>query len=187
MKLRSMFQPPFKLLQAVGRSNQGEKKSTSGQLVHFAGNTARIDSDLPEIARAVGIHLKHCSGKNGPIIADYKITTVNHTFYKVSVDGNDLSSGLNYDQTLWLLMQDVVTRLNGTSTTDLVFHAAALAFDNRGIIICGQSGSGKSSIAAWLTANGFQYLTDEVISLPRENEPRNNEEISGLCRSIVLK
>jgi hypothetical protein len=89
---------------------------------------------------------------------------------------------MNYDHVLWLLMQDIVTRLNGTSTTDLVFHAAALAIDHRGIILCGQSGSGKSSIAAWLTANGFQYLTDEVISLPRDSE-----EIGGLCRSIVLK
>jgi hypothetical protein len=157
-------------------------KSTSGRLVHFAGNTVRIDSDLPEIASVVGAHLKHCSGENGPIIANYKITTVNNTDYKVSVDGSDLSSGLNYDQTLWILMQDVITRLNGISTTDLVFHAAALALDNRGIIICGQSGCGKSSIAAWLTANGFQYLTDEVISLPR-----NSDEIRGLCRSIVLK
>lgn len=155
---------------------------TGGQLVHFAGNTVRIDSDHPGITQAVETHFKHCMVKNGPIIAKYKITTINNTDFTVSVDGGDLFSKINYEQVLWLLMQDVVTQLNGTATTNLVFHAAALADVNSGIILCGQSGTGKSSLAAWLTANGLRYLTDEVIALSTEGN-----EISGLCRSIVLK
>ena len=156
--------------------------STSGRLVHFAGNAVRINSDHPGIVKAVEAHFKHCSGENGPIIANYEITTINNTDFTVSIDSSDLFPNIHYEQALWILMQDVITRLNGISTTNLVFHAAALAFADSGIILCGQSGSGKSSLAAWLTANGFQYLTDEVISLPTDGE-----EISGLCRSIVLK
>ncbi len=79
-------------------------------------------------------------------------------------------------------MQDSVTQLNGISTTELIFHAAALAHEDNGLILCGQSGSGKSSLTAWLVANGLQYLTDEVIALPI-----NGGEISGFCRSMILK
>ena len=157
-------------------------KPTGGLPVHFAGNTIIINSDHPKISEAVGTHFKHCLGEDGPIIANYKIATVNDTDLTISVDGGDLSFKINYEQVLWLLMQDVITRLNGISTTHLIFHAAALAFANNGVILCGQSGSGKSSLAAWLTANGFQYLTDEVIALPTDGD-----EISGLSRSIVLK
>lgn len=154
----------------------------SGQLIHFAGGTVRIRSDHPGISKTLEIHFKHCSTENGPIVANYLVTAVNDTDFTVSVDGSDLFSKINYDKALWLLMQDVITSLNGLSTTDLVFHAAALALANSGVILCGQSGSGKSSLAAWLTASGFQYLTDEVIALPIDGD-----EISGLCRSIVLK
>ncbi len=157
-------------------------KSTGGLPVHFAGNTVIVNSDHPKIRETVETHFKHCLGEDGPVVANYKITTANNTDFTVSVDGSDLFSKINYEQVLWMLMQDVITRLNGISTTHLVFHAAALASADNGLILCGQSGSGKSSLAAWLTANGLQYLTDEVIALPA-----GGEEISGLCRSIVLK
>lgn len=160
-------------------------KLTSGRLVHFAGNTIRFSSDHAGIFKAVETHFKHCLGKAGPIIANYEITTVSETDFSVSLNGSDLFSKITYDQVLWHLMQDGITQLNGASRTELVFHAAALAHDDNGLILCGGSGSGKSSLAAWLTANGLQYLTDEVIALP--TSPASGGEISGLCRSIILK
>jgi hypothetical protein len=154
----------------------------SGLLVHFAGNIVRIDSDHAGIAKILKTHFRHCISENGTIIANYKVTALDDTNITVSVDSRDLFSKVNFDQALWLLTQDMITRLNGTSATYLVFHAAALSLANRGVILCGQSGSGKSSLAAWLTANGFQYLTDEVTAWPT-----GGNKICGLCRSIVLK
>jgi hypothetical protein len=79
-------------------------------------------------------------------------------------------------------MQESITQLNGASRAGIVLHAAALSHRDNGLILCGQSGSGKSSLAAWLVANGLQYLTDEVIVLPNDGQ-----EISGFCRSVILK
>ncbi|MBI5824237.1 MAG: hypothetical protein HZB18_09440 [Chloroflexi bacterium] len=155
---------------------------TSGRLVHFAGNTVRFNSDHAGFLAAVDAHFKNCLGEDGPIIAEYKITTLRDSDFSVSLNGSDLFSKINFDQLLWHLMQDSITQLNGTSTTELVFHAAALAHDDNGLILCGQSGSGKSSLTAWLAANGLQYLTDEVIALPV-----NGGEISGFSRSMILK
>jgi hypothetical protein len=44
-------------------------------------------------------------------------------------------------------------------------HAAALTHGNTCILLPGKSGSGKSSLAAWLTARGSTYLTDELVLL----------------------
>lgn len=127
-------------------------------------------------------HFKHCLGEDGPVIANYEVTALDESGFSISVNGSDLIQKIQREQALQLLMQDSLTRLNGEARTHLVFHAAALAYRERGVILCGKSASGKSSLAAWLTADGMQYLTDEVISLPLESD-----EISGFCRSVILK
>lgn len=154
----------------------------SSRLIHFAGNTVRFSLDNERLLAEVDTHFENCLGEGGPIIADYKIATVSDVEFSISLNGSDLFSKINFEQVLFYLMQDGITQLNGTSTTELIFHAAALSYLNRGLILCGQSGSGKSSLTTWLTANGLQYLTDEVISLPADGG-----EVSGLCRSMILK
>lgn len=155
---------------------------SSGRLVHFAGNTIRFSADHAGILAVTDTHFKNCLGKEGPIIADYKITTVSDTDFSISRNGSDLFSKISFDQVLFQLMQDGLTQLNGASTTELVFHAAALSHLDHGLILCGKSGSGKSTLTAWLAANGLQYLTDEVIALPVDGG-----EINGFCRSLILK
>jgi hypothetical protein len=156
--------------------------ATNGWPVHFAGNTVRFNSDHTGILKAVETHFKYCFGEDGPVVANYEITTVSETDFSVSLNGSFLFSGISLDQVLWLLMQDSITQLNGASSMGIVLHAAALAYRDHGLILCGQSGCGKSSLAAWLAADGLQYLTDEVIVFPL-----NGGKISGLCRSIILK
>jgi len=47
--------------------------------------------------------------------------------------------------------------------TSHCLHAAAVAKDDLAIVIPAKSGSGKSSLTCWLLANGFDYITDELI------------------------
>jgi hypothetical protein len=156
--------------------------ATNGWPVHFAGNTVRFNSNHIGILKAVETHFKYCLGEDGPVVADYEITTMSETDFSVSFNGSVLFSNINSDQVLWHLMQNSITQLNGASRMGIVLHAAALSHLDDGLILCGQSGCGKSSLAAWLVANGIQYLTDEVIMFPI-----NGGETSGLCRSIILK
>jgi len=128
------------------------------------------------------MHFRHCLGEAGTVIASYEVAASTQTGYNGVVNGSDLFSDLPLDTALWYLTQDAITRLNGAATQALVFHAAAVALSGTGIILCGQSGSGKSSLTTWLVASGFDYLTDEVIALQVEGD-----EIGGLGRTIVLK
>jgi hypothetical protein len=151
-------------------------------LVHFGGNCVSFRSDDPAILNALATHFSHCLSGNDPIIAEYHITVLSEMIYSISVDGSIVYSSLSLEQTLQRLMQDSITCLNRDCAIGPVFHAAALEKTGRGLILCGQSGSGKSSLTAWLLASGLHYLSDEVITYDlREHK------IRGLSRSLVLK
>lgn len=67
-----------------------------------------------------------------------------------------------------ILANEILYECIVNNSVDQALHAAALACGNRGILLPGKSGSGKSSLAAWLTAKGCTYLTDELVLLTRE-------------------
>ncbi|MBI5876706.1 MAG: hypothetical protein HZB53_03570 [Chloroflexi bacterium] len=56
----------------------------------------------------------------------------------------------------------VCYHLADRSTGGLLFHAAALRHNGRGLVIPGISSAGKSTLTAWLLSHGFDYLTDEL-------------------------
>jgi hypothetical protein len=155
---------------------------TGGRLISFGGNTVRFSSDHLAILKAIDTHFAHCSTEVGPLIADYHIAAITETGFSVSANSGVLYPQLTFEQVLWNLMQDALTRLNGSCITGPVLHAAALENTGNDVILCGQSGSGKSSLAAWLLANGFRYLTDEVVVCSQDGE-----RIDGFTRSLILK
>ena len=59
-------------------------------------------------------------------------------------------------------------------------HAAAVVHDKNALVIPASSGSGKSTFTSWLAANGFEYLTDELIVI-------NGQMIEGIARPIQIK
>ena len=48
----------------------------------------------------------------------------------------------------------------------MLFHAAALTWQSRGILLPAFTGAGKSTLTAWLLGQGFSYLTDELAFVP---------------------
>lgn len=68
----------------------------------------------------------------------------------------------------YILAGEILHECIVDNSADQALHAAALACGDRGILLPGKSGSGKSSLAAWLTSRGCTYLTDELVLLSRE-------------------
>lgn len=61
------------------------------------------------------------------------------------------------------LIRETIRQLIDNNADGMALHAAALSRNGRGILIPGQSGSGKTSLSTWLTSRGFNYLTDEYV------------------------
>lgn len=168
---------------------------TSGLLVSFGGHTLRVVSDSQQIITAMQTHLRHCPVQNAEAIVQFNVTAATESTFMVSADGSELFSNTSYDLTLQLLMTELISRLVAMCERGMVFHAAALAYEGNAVILCGQGGSGKSSLAAWLTADSLQYMTDEVIEVPirpstalRTNRAeRSRSVIHGFTRSVFLK
>lgn len=150
--------------------------------VHFAGNAVRFHTEAEPIKAALTFHFRHSLTTEEPPIAEYEVGAEPQELFSAERDGESFFTGLNYRAALWQLTQDAITQLNGTASAELVFHAAALAREGDALLLCGKSGSGKSSLAAWLAAEGLGYMTDEVIS-----RPVGEQVIHGLNRAIVLK
>jgi len=60
-------------------------------------------------------------------------------------------------------------------------HAASVAKGAGALVVPANSGAGKSTFTCWLTAKGFEYLTDELILVDA------NGELEGIARPIQIK
>jgi hypothetical protein len=157
--------------------------TANGLLVRFAGNSLRVLAGDPAFLSAIKTHFNHCLGADGEVVAVYEIEVAGGGHVSIVRDGVEVVSKAERESASQRFMQDALTQLNGASHTDLVFHAAAVALEDAGVLICGRSGSGKSTLTADLLADGFRYLTDEVISWPAKTAG----QVTGFCRSLVLK
>jgi len=156
----------------------------SSLLVSFGGHALRVDFDSLQISSTIQTHLRHClsDDRRTDLITEFSVSSAVEYKFVISENGTELFPKLDYDMTLQTLMTALISRLVAVCDRGLVLHSAALAWQGNGLLLCGKSSSGKSSLAAWLTAEGFQYLTDEVVEAPFEGE-----NVYGLSRSIFLK
>ncbi len=69
------------------------------------------------------------------------------------------------------------------SSGGLVMHAALVSRNGQGVLLPGSTGTGKSTLAAWLLRCGYDYLTDELVYIPDEGAQRGY----GLRRPLNLK
>lgn len=82
---------------------------------------------------------------------------------------------------IYHLTDRLMSRLAGLIETQHCLHAAAVSFRGRAIVMPAISGSGKSSLTTWLVANGFDYITDELVLIDK------GQQVDGISRPIHIK
>ena len=150
--------------------------------VQFDDNAVLILCDDRALRQSVGRHFRHCPGDTALVVMTYRVTTEEDYTLQLLRDGELLYRGPRSAYLVERLMQDLTVVLTAHCQQRLVFHAAGLARGESGLILCGESGSGKSTVASWLTATGFDFLTDELVAVTLDQS-----EMSGLARPIGLK
>ena len=101
--------------------------------------------------------------------------------YSLYSDHSPPVFGLPLSEVLVLLMEEVTKALITRLDAGVALHAAAVGYKGVGILMPGATGSGKSSLAAWLLAGGLDYLTDEIAILSGAGT------IVGFPRALVIK
>ena len=89
--------------------------------------------------------------------------------YRLSRDEKKIYHGDSLAALANSLMDTSIYNLADKCSSGMLFHAACLSWKGKGIIMPAQSGHGKTTLSAWLLANGFDYLTDELVYMPLES------------------
>lgn len=89
--------------------------------------------------------------------------------------------GTSRYQLAYILMNEVIYHCINDNDYHHALHAGAVSKDDHCILLPGSSGNGKSTLTSWLIANGYQYLTDELVFLSNEGL------VTPLTRPINLK
>lgn len=72
----------------------------------------------------------------------------------------------NFDSaTLRMFMLGSLSMILATSLGYISFHAASVVINGKAILFCANSGSGKSSLAAYFYSKGYTILSDDVINI----------------------
>jgi len=75
-----------------------------------------------------------------------------------------------------------LTHIAGRQTAAI--HAACVELDGRGVLLCGESGAGKSSLAFACARAGWTYITDDASFLIHG---RSDRKVVGNCHLIRLR
>ncbi len=94
--------------------------------------------------------------------------TAQDTHYLLTDQSRTLYSGRLDVQFAAVLFDQVIYHLLHTQHNGVALHAGAVSWQGQTILLPGRSGSGKSSVTAWLTSQGCSYLSDELVFLPND-------------------
>jgi hypothetical protein len=135
------------------------------RLVNFAGSTVAIEYSGARTAAIIDFLYRYIpAASDVPPHVTYRVTSDTRSgMLHLYRDDVLIHTGDSEPILAELLMGDANYHLADRSRGGLLFHAAGLAWQGKGLILPGRMGAGKTTLAAWLVAQGLDYLTDELV------------------------
>jgi hypothetical protein len=100
--------------------------------------------------------------------------------YVVGLNGNVVFATASPETLLWYLEGAIVDRLVRQLEPYRLFHAGAVRLNGTGILLPGESGSGKSTTVASLVMSGAQFYSDEIAVVGKDLLVRPFPRVMGL-------
>ncbi len=159
------------------------EEAHNSHLIHWGEATLNLVCDDPLMEEKLRrVFSRHLALEVCPSCAELHVKSVPNGYQEVWLDGQRVFGSNRPAFVLEQAMTVLVSALTAQIRNSMVFHAAAVAQGQHGVLLVGDQACGKSTLAAWLVASGFNYLTDEVIAVDQ-----GEAEVLGLMRPIVLK
>lgn len=102
--------------------------------------------------------------------------------YSLKNDQQQFYAGDDYYELAYALINEIIYQVIVDKKDGLAIHAGAVGTGAGGVLLPGESGSGKSTFTAWLLSCGCRYLTDELVVLDVESS-----EIDPFTRPVSFK
>jgi len=145
-------------------------KNNNSYKVTFFGRNVAIGYNTPEAKSLLDFLFSDLSGKGDEEPQAYYDVIFAGPKPMVSLwqDEKKLYFGTSKHELAYILTNEVIHQCIVDCRSGHALHAGALSFSNKGILIPGKSGKGKSTLSAWLATKGLNYLTDELVFLTTE-------------------
>jgi hypothetical protein len=150
--------------------------------ISFGGNSVTITCEDPLYYALLWQHFRHCLGNVGPAVASYRLAVDRGRQLRLERDAQPVYCAERSLLVILYLMQELTSILAAHCRQQLVFHAAGVARGGSGLMLCGGTASGKSTLAAWLTSLGCDFVTDELVGISPAGD-----RMTGLPRPLHLK
>jgi hypothetical protein len=144
-------------------------------VIEFFGMSVAVRYDQAEILDLLDFLFADLRGQStGSVVTVLEIFKPQpERLYTITGAGSEpLFYGKQGTQFAAILFDQVIHSLLCTLKNGVALHTGAVSRQGMTILLPGKSGAGKSSVTAWLTANGFSYLTDELVFLPDDGSGR---------------
>ncbi|XOF33679.1 MAG: hypothetical protein ACL93V_17070 [Candidatus Electrothrix sp. YB6] len=142
------------------------------KIVGFCGQYVRISCNSPAAAALVDFL---CADLQDNQHAQYVQHAKPHAECRLVFSGKEsmslhregelLYQGECRRELAYALLNEIIFQCLENNDSGPAVHAAAVLCGKKGVLIPGNTGAGKSTFAAWLTACGCGYLTDELVIL----------------------
>jgi len=139
---------------------------TASRVVSFAGSSIRIDAAGDDAVSLVSFLFDAVVPVEGPPPHVTLRVAAHGTVRSLYVDDILYCERESTGSLASALLDQALFHLSDRSFGGLLLHAAAVCRGARTVLLPGTSGAGKSSLSAWLTSHGFDYLTDELVFIP---------------------
>jgi hypothetical protein len=141
-----------------------------------------IECQVPELAEHLAFLLDDTSNQGGDVQTRFVIVAGDKKKYHVLRGDKICYRGSSPGELCTYLVGEIIYHLIENNSRELLIHAACLKRGDVGILLPGASGSGKSTICAWLLTRGFEYLTDELVCI----DPQTFE-VEAFTRPLNIK
>ena len=140
---------------------QWNPEAGSSLQTRLAQRTVRISAANEELLKRIEpLFCVRGGGTDQPDIAIDVLQLDGQTFFKnaggslTRCEINGLAPAIKADLTERFILRD---------QPDFALHAASLTLEEKGLILCGQPGIGKSTLALHLIDNGFRYCGGDIV------------------------
>lgn len=164
---RGISAPPVRA--SIDPSTVRRNKPEDCGTFRFGNDSFRVISSVAGIDKSYFARFKHRSIASGDDV-DTVDVSADQQGCRVTFRGKVIAEAMTTDRLMTVLVEFLLS-LEHPKTALLAYcHAAAVCRGDHSLLMPGASGMGKSTLAAFLLANKFSYLGDDVVAIGEDEQ-----------------
>lgn len=146
----------------------GHNKSAQCGVFRLGRSRIRVLSSVAELDESFFLRFQHRATEDDPDAETLEVS-VSGSVYRMTFRGRVLGEAATIHQAMWQLV-DLLLSLEHPQRAPLAYcHAGAVSRGGQSLLMPGGSGVGKSTLTAFLAAQGFSYLGDDGIAIGEDD------------------